>query len=52
MRSVDLEARIFENRLSIEILSASMPELKMKNGQIKMERTNNDAVRVQDKDLI
>ena len=36
IRSVDLEARIFENRLSIEILSASMPELKMKNGQIEL----------------
>ena len=36
VQSVNLEARIFENHLSMEILDAEMPNLKMRNGQIEL----------------
>ena len=36
VQSIDLEARIFDNHLSMEILEATMPDLKMKNGQIDL----------------
>ena len=34
IRSVNLQSRIFDNHLSIEVLQGSMPGLKLKNGQI------------------
>ena len=34
--SVNLQSRIFNNHLSIEVLQGSMPRLKLKNGQIEL----------------